>query len=98
MRHVSFLSPFRWLQQGAADMRYTLAASLGHGLIITTMGWGCCYFYQLSMGNDRYLTDARKIVLFFYLNHLVYIMKIMRTNKRVFLMFIGMHLQMLQLL
>lgn len=39
VRHVSFLSPFRWLQQGAADMRYTLAASLGHGLIITAMGW-----------------------------------------------------------
>jgi uncharacterized membrane protein len=39
IRKIGFLSPFRWLLQGWADMRYSLAASLAHGLIITAMSW-----------------------------------------------------------
>lgn len=36
---VGFLSPFRWLRQGWEDLRYSLKASLAHGLIVTAMGW-----------------------------------------------------------
>lgn len=38
-RKVGFLSPFRWLRKGWADLMHSLWASLAHGLIITAMGW-----------------------------------------------------------
>ena len=54
IRRVEFLSPFRWLRQGWEDMRYSLAASLGHGLIITAMGWVVVIFTN----NHLYLFAA----------------------------------------
>ncbi len=54
IRQVGFLSPFRWLRQGWEDMRYSLTASLGHGLIITAMGWVVIIFTN----NHLYLFAA----------------------------------------
>lgn len=54
IRQVGFLSPFRWLRQGWEDMRYSLTASLGHGLIITAMGWVVVIFTN----NHLYLFAA----------------------------------------
>jgi uncharacterized membrane protein len=54
IRQVGLLSPLRWLGQGWADMRYSLTASLGHGLIITAMGWVVVIFTN----NHLYLFAA----------------------------------------
>ena len=54
IRQVGLLSPFRWLRQGWDDMRYSLTASLGHGLIITAMGWVVVMFTS----NHLYLFAA----------------------------------------
>lgn len=54
IRQIGFLSPFRWLRQGWEDMRYSLTASLGHGLIITAMGWVVVIFTS----NHLYLFAA----------------------------------------
>lgn len=54
IKQVGLLSAFRWLRQGWEDMRYSLTASLGHGLIITAMGWVVVIFTN----NHLYLFAA----------------------------------------
>ncbi|TBR13782.1 MAG: DUF2189 domain-containing protein [Rugosibacter sp.] len=54
IRRVGFLSPFHWLRQGWSDMVHSLTASLGHGLIITAMGWVVVMFTS----NHLYLFSA----------------------------------------
>ena len=39
IHHVETLRPLRWLQRGWEDVRHHPGASLGHGLLLTALGW-----------------------------------------------------------
>jgi len=51
---VSVLRPFTWLSRGASDLLYCAPGNLGHGLLMTLLGW----ILLLMLGNHPYFVAA----------------------------------------